>query len=127
MTLPFRLLVLAAIVGLALSWHWRRTSVLERRNRELTELHAQRERARQELDDGGRRVRQHAVSRADHAEARRHRAGPHLVDTEHLEGGGHTDDVDDRVDAAHLVEMHLGELATVQLSFDDGDGVYKSE
>jgi signal transduction histidine kinase len=57
MTLRFRLLVVTGAVALAFAAHWRRTSVLARRNRELVELHRQREKARQELDDAYQRLR----------------------------------------------------------------------
>jgi signal transduction histidine kinase/ligand-binding sensor domain-containing protein len=57
MTWPFRLLMLSLVVTVVLAMHWRRTSVLERRNRELLELHRQREKARQDLDDAYQRLR----------------------------------------------------------------------
>ncbi|HEX6853253.1 MAG TPA: two-component regulator propeller domain-containing protein [Candidatus Polarisedimenticolaceae bacterium] len=57
MTLPFRVLVAMLVLAAAFGVHWRRTSVLERRNRELMELHRQREKARQELDDAYQRLR----------------------------------------------------------------------
>lgn len=57
MTVRFRLLVVAAVIGLALAGHWRRTSVLEKRNRELVELHRQREKANQDLDEAYQRLR----------------------------------------------------------------------
>ena len=57
MTWPFRLLMLFLVVALVVAMHLRRTSNLERRNRELLELHGQREKARQELDDAYQRLR----------------------------------------------------------------------
>ena len=57
MTVRFRLLMVGAVVGLALAAHRRRTSMLERRNRDLLELHRQREKARQDLDDAYQRLR----------------------------------------------------------------------
>jgi len=57
MTLQFRLLMVAAVIGLAVGAHWRRTAVLRKRNLELVELHQQRERARQDLDDAYQRLR----------------------------------------------------------------------
>jgi signal transduction histidine kinase/streptogramin lyase len=57
MTVQFRLLMIAAVLALAFGAHWRRTSVLEKRNRELVELHRQRERASQDLDDAYQRLR----------------------------------------------------------------------
>lgn len=57
MTVQFRLLVVVAVAALAFGAHRRRTSVLERRNRELVELQEQREKARQELDDAFQRLR----------------------------------------------------------------------
>jgi len=57
MTWPFRFLVAACVVALAFAAHRRRTSVLEKRNRELVELHRQREKARQDLDAAYQRLR----------------------------------------------------------------------
>jgi signal transduction histidine kinase/ligand-binding sensor domain-containing protein len=57
LTWQFRLLVAAALIALAWGAHWRRTSVLQKRNRELLDLHQQRERARQDLDDAYQRLR----------------------------------------------------------------------
>jgi len=57
LTWRFQLLVVGAAVALAFGAHRRRTSVLERRNRDLEELHRQREKAAQELDDAYQRLR----------------------------------------------------------------------
>jgi len=57
MTVPFRLSMIAAVAALAFGAHRRRTSMLEKRNRELVELHGQREKARQDLDDAYQRLR----------------------------------------------------------------------
>jgi ligand-binding sensor domain-containing protein/signal transduction histidine kinase len=57
MTWPFRLIVFVAVVALILGAHLRRMSVLKNRNRELIELHDQREKARHELDDAYQRLR----------------------------------------------------------------------
>jgi signal transduction histidine kinase len=57
MTLTFRVSLLGALVALALGAHWRRTSVLEKRHRELVVLHRQREQAREQLDDAYQRLR----------------------------------------------------------------------
>ena len=57
MTMPFRVSAIGLVAALAFAAHRRRTSVLEKRNRELVELHRQRESARQELDDAYQRLR----------------------------------------------------------------------
>ena len=57
--------------------------------------------------DRGRRVRDEPVRATDHAAAGGHRAGVYLVDAQHLERRAGTDDVDDRVNAPDLVEVHL--------------------
>lgn len=80
MTIPFRLLVIAGLLGLALTWHWRRTSVLERRNQELMELHSQREKARQELDDAYQRLRRLTRRLEVAKEDERHRIARELHD-----------------------------------------------
>jgi signal transduction histidine kinase/ligand-binding sensor domain-containing protein len=57
MTVRFRILVIALVIAAAFGAHRRRTSVLEKRNRELVELQRQRERASQDLDDAYQRLR----------------------------------------------------------------------
>ncbi len=57
MTAGFRFLVVALVVALAAGLHWRRTSVLEARNRDLVETQRQREEARENLDDAYQRLR----------------------------------------------------------------------
>jgi hypothetical protein len=71
-------------------------------------------------DDGGRRVREQPVGGPDHAGAGGHGAGLHLVDAEHLQRGGRADDVDDGVEAAHLVEVDLLGRTAVQPALDLG-------
>jgi hypothetical protein len=71
-------------------------------------------------DDGGRRVREQTVGGPDHAGARGHGAGLHLVDVEHLQCGGDAHDVDDGVEPAHLVEVDLLGRAAVQPPLDLG-------
>ena len=68
-------------------------------------------------------VGQHAVGRAHGAETGGHRAGPHLVHPQHLEGGARAHHVHDGVDAAHLVEVHLGHGPAVQAPLHLGQGV----
>ncbi len=80
MTWPFRLSVLAAAAGLILGAHWRRTSVLEKRNRELMELHRQREKARQDLDDAYQRLRRLTVRLEAAKEDERQRIARELHD-----------------------------------------------
>ncbi len=62
---------------------------------------------RQQLHDGRGRVREQAVRGADHARAGDHDRRVDRVDLQHLEGGAGADHVDDGVEAAHLVEVHL--------------------
>jgi ligand-binding sensor domain-containing protein/signal transduction histidine kinase len=57
MTTPFRLLAIGLVFALAFAAHRWRTSALEKRNRELVELHRDRESARQDLDDAYQRLR----------------------------------------------------------------------
>ena len=68
----------------------------------------------QQADHGRGRVGQHAVGRPDHPGPGGHRAGPDLVDAEHLEGRRRAHDVDDRVVAAHLVEVDLVDRPAVE-------------
>ena len=58
---------------------------------------------------------------AGHAGAVGDRGREHLVDVEHLERGRGADDVDDGVEGADLVEMHLLGRAAVNPSFCDGE------
>ena len=70
-----------------------------------------------------RRVGQAAVGRRDRAPAGRHGTGDELVDLQRRQGGGDADDVDDGVDGADLVELHVPGIDTVDGSFGGGEGV----
>jgi hypothetical protein len=63
--------------------------------------------APQQLDGGRHRIGDEPVGGADHADPLGHRAAVDVVDLEDLEGDTGPDDVDDRVEATHLVEVHL--------------------
>ena len=79
--------------------------------------------AGQQPHHGGRRVGDEAVRAADHAPTRGHRTGVNLVNVEHFERGTRADDVDDRIDASDLVEVHLRRWPPVQPPFDLGQRV----
>lgn len=57
MTRTFQVVMIGALVSVIWGAHRRRTSTLEKRNRELMELHRQREKARQDLDAAYHRLR----------------------------------------------------------------------
>jgi hypothetical protein len=69
--------------------------------------------AAQQLDDGRRRDRHHAVLGPDHAESGRHRRREDPLDAELRDGERRARDVDDRVDGADLVERHVLDVAVV--------------
>ena len=72
--------------------------------------------------DGRHRVRQLAVLGPDGAVADRDRAADDGVDPEDLERDADTDDVDDRVERADLVELDVAGVDAVDLAFDLGEG-----
>jgi len=80
MTLPFRLGVVVSLMALGFGIYWRRTSALERRNRELEELHQQRELARRELDDAYQRLRRLTIRLEAAKEDERQRIARELHD-----------------------------------------------
>ena len=77
----------------------------------------------EEADRRRRRIGQPAVRAAHRARSRCHGGGAHLVDPEHLEGGGRPDDVDDGVVPAHLVEVDLVDGSPVQRGLHGGQPV----
>jgi hypothetical protein len=74
----------------------------------------------EQADDRWRGVRDEPVRRSHHAATGGHRAGVHLVDTQHLERSARADDVDDRVEPADLAEVHLRRWPPVQAALDLG-------
>ncbi len=64
---------------------------------------------------------------ADHPDAVRHWARLHFVDVEQLECRARADDVDDRVEAADLVEVDLLGRTAVEMAFGLGERVERAE
>ena len=62
------------------------------------------------------------MSSAHHAGAGGHRAGPDVVDAQHLEGGARPHHVDDGVEATQLVEVDLLGRTPVEPALDLGHG-----
>ncbi len=62
-----------------------------------------------------------------HPHAGRHRARTHIVDAEQLKRRARADDVDDRVNASHLMEVHLLGRAAVHAALDLGEGTERRE
>ena len=59
-------------------------------------------------DDGRDGYGQFAMGGPHGTDAVGHGTGSDVVDAQHLEGGTRADDVDDGVERAHLVEVHVG-------------------
>ena len=79
--------------------------------------------ASKKFDHGRRRVRDDAVRGTDHAEAHRDRRARDGVDLEKLERRAGTDDINDCVDPADLMEVDLVWRAAVEPSFRLGQRV----
>ena len=77
----------------------------------------------EQLDHGRGGRGQEAVGRPVHPGARGHRAGEDLLDAEDVQGGAGPDDVDDGVEAAHLVEVDLARRAAMELALGLGQAV----
>ena len=90
-------------------------------------VHTEGRRTAQQLDDSRRRVREQAVSGAHHPYAVGHGARMHFVDAEELERCARADDVDDRVEAADLVEVHLLGGTAVEMAFGLRERIEGSE